>query len=140
MKRKKFIEIQKLTQVNGDVHSYDVWVGKHTQKAKGKLGDRFDYTNETPQANPDCLREDEAMYSDSQLSKPQELMGEAVEHLQGLQRDCYMLTMRQGLSFTEAGKLLKLSKSDVQGYRARAVKFVTEYIKRAIKNGRLDAY
>ena len=78
------------------------------------------------------------MYSNSQVTKPQALMAEAVEHLQGLQRDCYMLTLRQGYSFTETAKLLRLTKSDVQGYQNRAVKFVTDYCHNAMLNGRLD--
>ncbi len=140
MKRKRFIETQKLQTIKGKLDAYDAWIARRFHPTpKGKLGDRFEFLSEPLVANPDQLTEASGLYSNSQMTQAQELMSEAVEHLQGLQRDCYMLTMRQGLSFTEAGKLLRLSKSDVQGYRTRAVKFVTEYVKRAIKNGRLDA-
>ncbi len=140
MAYKNKIKIQRLKDIKGQAGSYEQWIGKHFhQTPKGKLGDRFEFLSEPLVANPDQLTEEAGLYADSQMTQAQELMSEAVEHLQGLQRDCYMLTMRQGMSFTEAGKLLRLSKSDVQGYRTRAVKFVTEYIRRAIKNGRLDA-
>ncbi len=133
MSKRDKIKIQKVKEIKGYAGSYEQWIGKHFhQTPKGNLGDRFEFLTEPLVANPDQLTEEQGLYANSQLTKAQELMGEAVDHLQGLQRDCYILTMRQGMSLAEAGKILKLSKSDVQGYRTRAIAFVKGYCQRSL--------
>lgn len=127
-KKKPFIESQDIKVTKGNTGAYERWIESHGQSVpKGKLGDKFDFVTEDLRANPDSLREDEAMYSNSPLSRPQEIMGEAIEHLQGRQKDVYMLTMRQGMSINEAAKLLDISKSTAQVHRDRAIKFIAAY-------------
>jgi DNA-directed RNA polymerase specialized sigma24 family protein len=92
---------------------------------------------ELAQANPDVLREDEAMYADSQPSNPRLLLGEAVQHLQGRQKEVYLLTMREGKSLAEAAEVLGIEKGSAQVYRDRAIKFLTKYCEEAIKKGRV---
>jgi len=84
-------------------------------------------------ANPDSLPEAGTMAP----STPQLLMGEAIDHLQGRQRECYLLTMREGKSFAEAAEILGIGKGRVQQYRERAIKFIGQYCKAAIANGRV---
>jgi RNA polymerase sigma factor (sigma-70 family) len=84
-------------------------------------------------ANPDSLPEMEI----AAPSSPQLLMGEAVEHLQGRQRECYILTMREGKSFSEAAEILGIGKGRVQQYRERAIKFIMQYCKSMIEKGRV---
>jgi DNA-directed RNA polymerase specialized sigma24 family protein len=92
---------------------------------------------ELPQANPDVLREDEAMFADCQPSTPQLLMGEAVAHLQGRQLQVYMLTMRDGKSLAETAEILDIEKGTAQKYKERAIKFIAAYCKQAIDRGRV---
>ncbi len=73
------------------------------------------------------FNENQVMNNHYEVTDEQLLMGEAIEHLQGRQRDVYFLTMRQGLSYAETAKLLSISKSAVQIYHDRAVKFITKY-------------
>jgi DNA-directed RNA polymerase specialized sigma subunit len=84
-------------------------------------------------ANPDSLAERKPC----EPSTPQLLMGEAVEHLQGRQRECYLLTMREGKSFSETAEILGIGKGRVQQYRERAIKFIESYCKQAINRGRV---
>jgi DNA-directed RNA polymerase specialized sigma24 family protein len=135
MKERTHVRTQKLTDVKGSPGAYERYITEHgftTQK--GKLGDRFDFVTEPTQANPDSLREDQATYADSQMTKAQELMGLAVEHLQGKQKQVYLLTLRQGLSIANAAKQLGITKSDAQGYRDRAIKFITSYCRGVLAN------
>src|ERR1700688_4673877 len=139
MKKNFRVQTQKLTEVKGDRGSYSRWNDSHpTNRQKGKLGDKFDFVTEDVRANPDSLREDEGLYGNSQVTRPQELMGEAIEHLQGRQKQVYLLTFLQGLSFTEAAKKLHISKSAVEIYRNRAAKFITQYCEAAIQRGGLN--
>lgn len=84
-------------------------------------------------ANPDVLPEIKI----AAPSTPQLLMGEAVEHLQGRQRECYLLTMREGKSFSEAAEILGIGKGRVQQYRERAIKFITKWCEQAMAKGRV---
>jgi|ERR1019366_9129704 DNA-binding CsgD family transcriptional regulator len=137
-RERHFVKAQKLSEVPGSAGAYEQFLSSHPkQTQKGKLGDRFDFVAEDVRANPDSLREDEAMYADSQPSTPQMLMGEAVAHLQGRQKECYILTLRDGKSFSEAAKVLGISKSAVEIYRNRAIKFISGYCEQAIKAGRV---
>lgn len=88
---------------------------------------------EHPQANPDVLPETEI----AAPSTPQLLMGEAVEHLQGRQREVYLLTMREDKSLGEAAEVLGLSKGTAQKYKERAIKFIEQYCKAAMAKGRV---
>jgi DNA-directed RNA polymerase specialized sigma24 family protein len=138
MSDRHFIKKHKIKEVRGPNDAYGKWCEKHpTLRANGRLGNRFDVVKEDTRANPDSLREDEAMYVDSQPSNPQLLMGEAIQHLQGRQKECYLLTMREDKSLAEVAEILGISKGAVQIYRQRAVKFLTSYCKVAIKNGRV---
>ena len=88
---------------------------------------------ELPQANPDMLPETEI----AAPSTPQLLMGEAVEHLQGRQREVYLLTMREGKSLAEVAEILRISKGTAQKFKERAIKFIESYCKQAIAKGRV---
>lgn len=133
------ILLQDLQEIRGDRGSYQRWVDNHPKNTqKGKGGDRFDFVTEDVRANPDSLREDEGMYADSQLTRPQEIMGDAIEHLQGRQKQVYLLTFRQGLSFAATAKRLHMSRSTVQTYRNRAARFITAYCEAAIQRGECD--
>lgn len=134
------IATQYVKEISGTAGAYERWVDGHKGprsrgNPKGKLGDRFDFVHEDVKANPDSLREDQGMYANDRLTRPQELMGEAVEHLQGRQREVYILLFRQGLSFSEVSKKLRISRSAVQIYKGRALAFVTQYCKRALARG-----
>jgi len=129
-KRRPFIDTQKLKEINGTSGAYEKWVEKQgTSVPKGRLGDRFDFVTEDVRANPDSLTEDDEMYTNNQLTPAQETLGEAIEHLQGRQKQVYLLTMRQGLSIRDAAKRLKISKGTAQVYRTRAIAFLVTYCK-----------
>lgn len=137
MKKKSLIEWQNLKEIRGNSESYSETHPRHTQK--GKLGDRFDFVTEDTRANPDSLREDETLWPATTITRPQEIMGEAIEHLQGRQKEVYLLTMRAGKSIAEAGTILGISKGTAQVYRDRAVKFIRAYCKLKIENGALES-
>jgi DNA-directed RNA polymerase specialized sigma24 family protein len=99
---------------------------KHGYYVDGELQER-------PQANPDVLPETEI----ATPSTPQLLMGEAIEHLAGRQKECYLLAMREDKSLAEVGEILGISKGSAQVYVDRAVKFISGYCKRAIAGGRV---
>ncbi len=88
---------------------------------------------EHPQANPDVLPETKIVNP----STPQLLMGEAMDHLQGRQREVYILVMRDNKSLAEVAKILGLSKGSAQKYKERAIRFVTGYCKQAIAKWRV---
>lgn len=121
-KKGKFIESPRTVVIRGSAGAYERYIGTGAEPAR---------------ANPDILGEADAMYSGSQPSTPQLLMGEAITHLQGRQKEAYLLTMREGKSFSEAAEVLGVSKSAIQGYMTRAAKFITQYCKNAIANGRV---
>lgn len=100
--------------------------------ARGR-GDSGDDMQENPQANPDVLPEVEIVGP----STPQLIMGEAIDHLQGRQREVYMLTMRDNKSWAEAAEILGIEKGSVQKYKERAIKFIEQYCKAAIAKGRV---
>lgn len=84
-------------------------------------------------ANPDMLPEMEI----AAPSTPQLLMGEAVNHLQGRQKEVYLLTMREGKSLAETAEILGIEKGTAQRYKERAIKFIEQYCSAAIKKGRV---
>jgi len=117
-KKRGLVETQPLKEIRGDSKSYE------------------QYTNfvgsEEALGNPDCLSE-----QDNTPSSPQLVMGEAIEHLQGRQREVYILIMREDKSMAEAAEILDVSKSTVQTYLDRAIAFITNYCRAAISNGRV---
>lgn len=96
-------------------------------------GNRGDDVREHPQANPDVLPEMEI----AAPSTPQLLMGEAIEHLQGRQKEVYFLTMREDKSLAEAAEILGIEKGTAQKYMERAINFIKDYCKAAIVKGRV---
>lgn len=90
-------------------------------------------TSEDCRENPDLLSERPA----AEPSAPQLIMGEAIEHLQGRQREVYTLIMREGKSLAETGEILGITKSSAATYLERAIKFIAQYCKVAIKRGRV---
>lgn len=101
--------------------------------ARRSSGDAHDAVREHPEANPDVLPETEI----AAPSTPQLLMGEAVEHLQGRQREVYLLTMREGKSLADAAEILGIEKGSAQKYKERAVKFIEQYCRNAMAKGRV---
>lgn len=69
------------------------------------------------------------------LTPAQKLMGEAVDKLQGQQKQVYILTVRLGRSLADAAKELHLSKWTVRTYHDRALRFITQYCRSAIRRG-----
>jgi DNA-directed RNA polymerase specialized sigma24 family protein len=106
---------------------------KETRGNAGAYEQHIGTGGEPPQANPDVLPEMEI----AAPSTPQLLMGEAVEHLQGRQKEVYFLTMREGKSLAETADILSLSKGTAQKYKERAIKFVEGYCRQAIQRGRV---
>jgi DNA-directed RNA polymerase specialized sigma24 family protein len=96
-----------------------------------KRGNDDENWREHPQANPDMLPETKIAFP----TAPQFVMGEAIEHLQGRQRQVYMLTMRDGKSLAEAAKVLDIEKSSVQKYKERAIRFIQQWCERAMAKG-----
>lgn len=90
-------------------------------------------SREPAEANPDVLPETEI----AAPSTPQLLLGEAITHLQGRQKECYLLVMREDKSLAEAAEILGIAKGSVQVYVDRAIKFLTQYCKAAIQKGRV---
>jgi DNA-directed RNA polymerase specialized sigma24 family protein len=119
MKRRKFVEWQKVPK--------DLVSGGPFDANK-----KYDSFNPAL-ANPDILPETEIVAP----STPQLILGEAIEHLQGKQKEVYILTMREGKSWAETGEILGISKGSVQKYKERAIKFLTQYCKSAMDRGRV---
>jgi len=88
---------------------------------------------EHPLANPDVLPEIETNIP----STPQLLMGEAINHLQGRQREVYLLIMRENKSLSDVAEILQIEKGSAQKYKERAIKFIAQYCKAAIVKGRV---
>lgn len=124
MKRiKKFVERHLLREKSGNEHSYET-------SLRG--------THEDIRANPDSLIEGQYLWGDNPATRPQQLMAEAIDHLQGRQKEVYLLTMRSDRSLAEAGEILGITKAAVQNYKERAIKFITAYCKTAIAKGDLQ--
>lgn len=116
----------------------------HKDSSRGEHSPYWAYTNarwdsnseeggmEPLQANPDSLPE-----TVSEPSTPQLLMGEAINHLQGRQKEVYLLTMREDKSVAEAAEVLKISKGTAQKYKERAIRFIESYCREAIRKGRV---
>lgn len=118
-KRRGLVDTQKLKERGGDAHSYE----RYTASVEN---------TEDVLANPDCLAD-----RDDRPTTPQQVMGEAIQHLQGRQREVYILVMREDKSMAETAEILDISKSTVQTYLDRAIGFITAYCKVAIDGGRV---
>ncbi len=124
----KHTKIQKTRVIQSNIDS------SHTeQSAYWRDVDNRSEGGEHVLANPDSLPEAQT----ATPSTPQLLLGEAIEHLQGRQKECYLLTMREGKSLSETGEILGISKDSARTHKDRAIKFLTAYCKAAMKNGRV---
>jgi DNA-directed RNA polymerase specialized sigma24 family protein len=124
---RKLKEIETIDRFSGERSPYQDWLKSNHKSTE------YGVDSEPVLANPDSLPEIEIVAP----STPQQLMGEAINHLQGRQRECYLLTMREGKSFFEAAKILNIGKGRVQQYRERAIKFIKQYCRAAIQKGRV---
>jgi len=128
---KKRIKIQKIKVIQFRKDS------SHTEQSSYwdsvNSGGRSADTREHPQANPDVLPET----GTAAPSTPQLIMGEAVDHLQGRQREIYMLIMRDNKSLAEAAEVLGIEKGSAQKYKERAIKFIGNWCKQAMAKGRV---
>lgn len=122
MKKKRLspVETQELNDIQGTAHSYERFVGTHNGE-------------ESTRANPDLLADKQPSYP----STPQMIMGEAIEHLQGRQKEVYFRVMREDLSLAEAAESLGITKSTVQVYLDRAIAFISQYCKAAVDRERV---
>lgn len=116
MKKRKLVDIQETKEVRGGTGAYD----RYAQEGESSLG------------NPDLLPEQS--YSPS---TPQLVMGEAIQHLQGRQKEVYIAVMRDDKSMAEAAEMLGVGKSTVQTYLDRAIAFITQYCKAAMSKERI---
>lgn len=118
--KKTLVDVNELTERKGNTRSYE----RYVEGSKGG--------EERAEANPDILLE-----QDSSPSTPQLIMGEAVLHLQGRQKQVYLSVMRDDKSIAETGEILELSKGTVQTYLDRAIAFITQYCKTAMDRERI---
>lgn len=86
--------------------------------------------------DPDFM-EKTIIQQDNSPSTPQLLMGEAILHLQGRQKEVYLSVMRDDLSLSETGELLGIGKSTVQVHLDRAIAFITQYCEAAMQKERV---
>lgn len=70
-----------------------------------------------------------------EITTPQRIMGEAIEHLQGRQKEVYYLIMREKMSELEVAELMGITQQAVNTYKMRAIKFITAYCQNAITKG-----
>jgi RNA polymerase sigma factor (sigma-70 family) len=128
----KHVRIQKTKVVQS--HK-DASLGEYSPywtDAANRLTDSAGFT-EHPQGNPDILPETKI----SAPSTPQLIMGEAIEHLQGRQKEVYMLLMRDSKTYAEAAEILGITRGAVQTYEKRAISFIEAWCKNAIGKGRV---
>lgn len=116
-KKRTIVDIQETSEIRGTAGAYQRFVGKERED---KL------------ANPDSLPE-----QDASPSTPQLIMGEAVLHLQGRQKQVYLSVMRDDKSIAETGEILGISKGTVQTYLDRAIAFITAYCRQAMERERI---
>ena len=129
-KKRGLVEFQKKRKVGkcrdaskGEFSPY--WKDFHESRGENGQGEHV-------RANPDSLPEESTA-----PSTPQLIMGEAVEHLQGRQKEVYLLTMREDKSLSEVAEILGIEKASAQVYKDRAIKFIERYCKEAIQKGRV---
>jgi len=132
---KKHTKGQKIKERNGkpfhgERSPYWEWMQERQSFTDSRNSDG---TTEISQANPDVLPEMKI----SSPSTPQLIYGEAVDHLQGRQREVYLLVMREGRSLAEAADMLNIEKGSAQKYKERAIRFIEQYCQAAIAKGRV---
>lgn len=132
---KRRVEIQKLKVVQS---RKDASHGEHSPywsdvAAHNRSTGQSDSLNEHPCANPDVLPAIDIVSP----STPQLVMGEAIEHLQGRQREVYLLLMRESKTYEEVSEILNITRGAIQTYEKRAIRFIETYCKEAIKRGRV---
>lgn len=88
---------------------------------------------ENIRGNPDQLID----LDDCGLSMARAIFGSAVEHLQGRQKEAYILHMREKKSLDEVATILSISKSSAQVYLTRAIKFISAYCRQAVERGQI---
>lgn len=115
-------------------------VQSHRDSSRGEHSPYWDYMakahetlGEFAQANPDVLPDTQIVAP----STPQLIMGEAISHLAGRQKEVYLLTMREGKSLAEVAEILGIEKGTAQKYRERAIKFIEGWCRAAIERGRV---
>lgn len=122
VKRQSTRVIKKTTRSR--VSAYWDYVEQHNRITDG-------VHEELAQSDPDRLPENAGLG----LSLVKEVFGAAVEHMQGRQREVYLLHMREGKSLAEVGEILGMTKSSAQVYLTRAIKFITGYCREAVAKG-----
>lgn len=129
-KRKSTIDWQKLRERAGSTGSYDRHIDDSSDKknAANKTGEDY-------RANPDGLEDGAQLWGNSEITNPQRIMGEAIEHLQGRQKEVYYLIMREQMSEVEVAELMGITQQAVNTYKMRAIKFITTYCQNAIAKG-----
>lgn len=93
-------------------------------------------SEEGTRANPDQLEEGQQLWGRTEISRPQALMAAAINHLQGRQKDVYLLTMRDRKTSRAIAAQLGISQTAVLAYKERAIAFITAYCRNA---GRITA-
>lgn len=97
------------------------WVSSHNpMNSDGEIIESF-------RANPDNIAAEE-----QPAVGPRQIMYEAVEHLQGQQKEVYILLYREGLTMREAAAKLNVSVSTIQHYDNKAVNFIKQYCQQYI--------
>ena len=122
MANRNFVKTQKIKEIKSK-QQYKEWVALHGHKDGD--GEPTEYVL----ANPDSLPERDIAPTEAQI-----LMGEAIEHLQGRQKEVYLMTYRMNKSQSEMAEILGITRSAVQIYHNRAVKFITAYCQGVLKN------
>lgn len=116
-KKRGVVEQQEINERGGSSNSYERYSAENGESVLG---------------NPDLLPE-----QSHSPSNPQMIMGEAVEHLQGRQKEVYLMIMRDEKTQEETAEALDLSRASVRTYFDRAIAFISAYCKSAIDGGRV---
>lgn len=98
---------------------------------------REEEDTEDPRANPDMVAEGTGFFGSGEMTQPQFIFGEAVEHLQGRQKEAWMLVMREQLTEQEAAEVMGVRQQVVATYLKRATKFITRWCEIAMARGRV---
>lgn len=116
-KKRALVDLQKLQEINGNTHSYENYIGAESEDAV---------------ANPDVLPEQH-----NSPSSPQMIMGEAIQHLQGRQKEVYIAIMRDDKTQEETAEMLDISRTSVRTHLDRAIGFISQYCRAAMDGGRI---
>ena len=129
----KHVRLQKLKVIRSRKDASNTENSQYWDDVRRHGEGNDDGWREHPQANPDVLPETEI----AAPSTPQLIFGEAVEHLQGRQREVYLLLMRESKTYEEVHEILNITRGAIQTYEKRAIKFIEGYCKAAIAKGRV---